>query len=485
MTSLPNIGYYCGLLVYVGFIKAEPSVPWNLTIYNNKQSWNEGYNICKNNNQTLLSIRDENKYSAMGKIAPIWRAEGYLNNDYWLGLFDISPPDGNYTWTDCTPKESWELWDTGEPDEKDTSMCVRVYQYSGKWRTFFCDDYYQIICENKLDSCWYDEYDGYKLSGMLESYGNSELDECVIRCDNKEDGDNECVAFSYSVTFKLCRLLIEGHVYIGNEPAIQIDTIHTTFVKRCYEYNIMPEMNVTVSKDRQPAHECTSEIVESTVSTVNGVSTLKIESSAMEIESSSMKIESTAGMDMLSSSKQAVFKDINPEINYTEKTSYSFTEDLAASSTMMLESVKNTAESSVTDSSIITTETSSSVKIVNYNTQLTSSSSTATPVAKTNVVCPCKCFTEIEGSTVEAEIIEEIKKELVINTTSLSSFKRKLSSASDNRSSAVVVGSIGIGFLGSIMLFVAILDFHHMFRALKNVLDHYKQNRISVVYQQQ
>ncbi|ESO82636.1 hypothetical protein LOTGIDRAFT_155650 [Lottia gigantea] len=108
-----------------------------------------------------------------------------------------------------------------------------------------------------------------------------------------------------------------------------------------------------------------------------------------------------------------------------------------------------------------------------------------TEIIPSNILCPCKCFATVElaNGTKEAEIIAEIKKELIVNTTTLSSFKRKLYSAEDSRSSVEVVGSIAIGFLGSLLLIVAMLDFHHFIRGVQNIFVKYKNRDICIVYQ--
>lgn len=52
-----------------------------------------------------------------------------------------------------------------------------------------------------------------------------------------------------------------------------------------------------------------------------------------------------------------------------------------------------------------------------------------------------------------AAIVEETKKELAVNKTSLSSFVRKKTSAKDDRPSAAGIGSVGIVML----VFVSVL----------------------------
>ncbi|KAK3105681.1 hypothetical protein FSP39_003154 [Pinctada imbricata] len=70
----------------------------------------------------------------------------------------------------------------------------------------------------------------------------------------------------------------------------------------------------------------------------------------------------------------------------------------------------------------------------------------------------CRCVCVEQNITLEAKI-EQLKNELTINRTQLSSTRRKLVCAEDPRESATRVGLIGISFIGALGIFLVSGDF--------------------------
>ncbi|XP_062611207.1 uncharacterized protein LOC134273055 [Saccostrea cucullata] len=85
--------------------------------------------------------------------------------------------------------------------------------------------------------------------------------------------------------------------------------------------------------------------------------------------------------------------------------------------------------------------------------------------------CPCDRVHPVQNLTAEElnNKIEELKKELVVNTRTLSSFIRKRTSASDERPSATGVGVIlGVGILTFLCAIIFIPDIPKLKHDLRN-----------------
>jgi len=78
----------------------------------------------------------------------------------------------------------------------------------------------------------------------------------------------------------------------------------------------------------------------------------------------------------------------------------------------------------------------------------------------TTTSCPCRCYPSLNTPDMEAKLLQ-LKKELAVNKTELSSTKRKLTCATDDRPV-----SAGIGYVG-VVLIVIILGILPLFDCLR------------------
>ena len=74
-----------------------------------------------------------------------------------------------------------------------------------------------------------------------------------------------------------------------------------------------------------------------------------------------------------------------------------------------------------------------------------------------NGTMECICVCRDTNLTVE-QIVEQRKNELMVDTETLSSTYRKLSSAPDNRSSSKTIGAIGASVLGVFVALIVLPD---------------------------
>lgn len=115
-------------------------------------------------------------------------------------------------------------------------------------------------------------------------------------------------------------------------------------------------------------------------------------------------------------------------------------------------------------------------------------STDSTESATDEQMCPCDCefmdriaFWESTGTQpeIEEEIlvskINEMKKELQVNTSELTSTKIKKISAPDSRTSASVAGYVGIIFIVVVLGSIVILDFPTLVIQIKGLWDRIRQ----------
>lgn len=111
----------------------------------------------------------------------------------------------------------------------------------------------------------------------------------------------------------------------------------------------------------------------------------------------------------------------------------------------------------------LSTETSKSSKSI-YFTQTALYSTTANPSCKRS--CPCQNLT-IYNSTDVLAVIEEIVRNLTVKKAETSKARRELTSAEDSRTSARVVGGLGIAFLSVVFAGIVVLDLPRLLLLLK------------------
>ncbi|KAK3084559.1 hypothetical protein FSP39_015347 [Pinctada imbricata] len=85
-----------------------------------------------------------------------------------------------------------------------------------------------------------------------------------------------------------------------------------------------------------------------------------------------------------------------------------------------------------------------------------------------STACTCEmiCTWESKESKVTSDREEEIRSALVVDKTSLSSTKRKLISAGDDRQSSTIIGYAGAIFISLVLFFIVIGDIMSLLRLL-------------------
>ncbi|XP_069141380.1 mucin-3A-like [Argopecten irradians] len=97
--------------------------------------------------------------------------------------------------------------------------------------------------------------------------------------------------------------------------------------------------------------------------------------------------------------------------------------------------------------------------------------STITMSTATQQNCvPCPCYTNTTNNQTVEEFREEVRKNLLVDTSTLSSSIRKKTSASDPRPSAAAVGYIGIVLLSIVFGGIALMDAGNIVRCGKVIV---------------
>ncbi|KAJ8321414.1 hypothetical protein KUTeg_001034 [Tegillarca granosa] len=124
-----------------------------------------------------------------------------------------------------------------------------------------------------------------------------------------------------------------------------------------------------------------------------------------------------------------------------------------------------------------TTSAQETTSIDFTTTQTLGITTTVTSPAPVNTGCQCKCkdlpasilnSTEAFAAFLE-EKIKEIQRSLTVNKKTISANIRKLTSATDSRTSATQVGSIGIAFLSVVLIGIVIPDLITLMQFLKRL----------------
>ncbi|XP_067656634.1 uncharacterized protein [Haliotis asinina] len=169
-----------------------------------------------------------------------------------MGMFDTSPPDADYVWSDCHPLGSWTDWAPGEPDHQTVEFCVR-YTRRGYWRTRSCDRMFHFICERPLESCWFDSRINSKLVGDGTHFTNMTLASCRRLCRN----DGNCTALT-SFQDGSCFLQTNDVPHVLTSPAMENLDSAITDIKRCVAYIVSDFDNNYIDRSRIANNTCVS-----------------------------------------------------------------------------------------------------------------------------------------------------------------------------------------------------------------------------------
>ncbi|XP_069140027.1 serine-rich adhesin for platelets-like [Argopecten irradians] len=98
----------CDMYYHAHCWTIEPTV---FTVFRDGHTWNEAREICRHNNNTLLTIPDENYWTFWKFVlSPEGEAPHRDNSRYWFGLHAPDPSDmTSLRWADCTAP-SWIEW---------------------------------------------------------------------------------------------------------------------------------------------------------------------------------------------------------------------------------------------------------------------------------------------------------------------------------------------------------------------------------------
>lgn len=168
--------------------------------------------------------------------------------------------------------------------------------------------------------------------------------------------------------------------------------------------------------------------------------------------------------------KLHVYSDITTAEALTVQTSQATTQITTSVNVQTTDSEVTTVQSTIVQTSYdITVSPEATTLIADITTMLSTTQSTAatapaiesTTTVSQIVECSCHCYRNSTNITSEElqEMILQIKSNLTVDTKSLSSSIRQLTSAHDPRVSSKNIGSFGIAVLVSIGVFLLILDF--------------------------
>ncbi|XP_060608339.1 uncharacterized protein LOC132760371 [Ruditapes philippinarum] len=138
-----------------------------------------------------------------------------------------------------------------------------------------------------------------------------------------------------------------------------------------------------------------------------------------------------------------------------------------------------TSSTTTTTTTTPTTTTSTSTSAANTMSS-TTESTTATSLISTENNSPllCYCHCTASGITLTEEQlkdrIDEIRRNLTVNVSNLSSRIRKLTSAEDKRVSAVSIGYVGVGILVVIFSAIVFIDSSLLHKDMRKLLDNIK-----------
>ncbi|XP_052074073.1 uncharacterized protein LOC127711958 [Mytilus californianus] len=112
------------------------------------------------------------------------------------------------------------------------------------------------------------------------------------------------------------------------------------------------------------------------------------------------------------------------------------------------ETFKSTSETVSNTGNVASSDNTS--EMYSFNTILSPSSE--------NCLCPCDFVSKNITAEILQSRIEELKRILIVNKTSLSSYIRKHTSAKDERPSSKAIGSMGILLLAVTICFIVLID---------------------------
>ncbi|XP_046570170.1 cell wall integrity and stress response component 2-like [Haliotis rubra] len=454
-----------------------PFEPMHFTLYENSMTWNEAARMCEGNGQRLFNLDSHSKATVFGGIVAKWRAIGKLGSkeDIWSGLHDRNKPNRDYRWSDCTAL-SWSIWYSGEPNYWNTDHCIRLDDKGLRFRTDLCNKNYKFVCEHKLGGCWFETFGGSKLSGSLHNAGGLGYTQCLKMCETYTEGGNECVATSVD-NDGTCWLSMDLDLSVVDTPAMACSSTTITDIKRCHSYSSRVQSSSYTNNNRVPQYTCTSlsptaPVTPSvTTTTMPGcvyVPTTMTSTTTTTTTTTTVITNPTVSVTTPPTTTESI--TTMPSMLLTTTTTVSpSTTSTRASTVMTSTTTSPTDTTSVTTISSPTASGPASSTITSISPPSThSTASTSTDPdkvlnKKASKLCPCSGLGRRSRNQFRLTV-----DMLVVDKATLSKSKRKLTSAHDDRESAMVIGASGVTIVSCFMLVIFLLDCDRILRQ-KNV----------------
>ncbi|XP_046584218.1 uncharacterized protein LOC124291287 [Haliotis rubra] len=320
--------------------------------------------------------------------------------------------------------------------------------------------------------------------------------ECGDLCIAYYADEKECAAFTHDKNSDQCMLLLQTDIYISGSPEIRVDQDSITAVKKCYNFYTSEESLKYLGNVQNPNSICTtlnSQNVRSDEQSTRSGSQVRIASSLVPMQSSDWQLllpspSPVAGITLM-------FEDTNTTSGLPIGILQPSPWELQPSSTLMHQTEPATpalpSQTMVQDNAISlhhddssgselpsqTQAEDSAMSLhhdgwsesllpsqthVQYNANTLHRSKTGGHVLQTQApsstrTCRCRCTVSHTGNNTRAPGMNLTK--LQVDRQKVSRYRRKLTSASDDRPSARVVGSVlGVAVLVTVGVLIVLMD---------------------------
>ncbi|KAK7463995.1 hypothetical protein BaRGS_00037993, partial [Batillaria attramentaria] len=460
------------------------------------QGWNNAKAVCANNGGHLATV---DSYST-SYLRRAFAENTFLNNDNtWIGLHDAEPEFNSlgangFVWDTCIPLSpgAWTNWAQDEPAQRYNNWCVRMSLGELQWQPEQCTSSAHFLCQQNLGPCGAFKNstagcDTASLSYMFVALSvQLTWDECLRRCMFYSNGSDSCWMFKYEADAARCSLAV------GAEPVYCADSGSSStsgssyWVRQCYSltYDQTHTFNVQPNYDAFPVDYCGA--MTTMISTDNPTTTPP-EETTTSAPSDTTTLVSTSIQANATTSEGSTSSAIADTATAAATTASSAPEDTTApparpvnvTTSVVSSNSSHTTEAGVPDKGATpgvsdkgaTTgapekRTTVTQPTAGASAAITSQGVTSagdagitnqTTVKSDPQYCDCVCKSEAPPPSVDpAEVTQQIVQELSVDKRHLSSTRRKLTCAIDNRPTAKATGGLGavllLGFAGLVIL---------------------------------
>ncbi|CAG2228271.1 unnamed protein product [Mytilus edulis] len=449
---------------------------------------------------TWCEVKDGNLVS-LDSQAAILMVEWYKDNDWsaqwtshaWTGLYSVDLNTGYWQGT-CSALD-YSYWATAQTYSS-SSPCTYMASSDLRWYYDDCTSQHHVVCQVPNGNCNFDDQNMEvdKSFDSLDAVSLPTLDDCKNRCDGYEDGSNQCWVIKYHASSENCYLYVSANPrqYLSNKANSNRNVFYST--RDCFSASILQEPAPSASLDMQtlvkncietttagylstPPPE-TSEYqllttrtdnnykssyittMENKDTTKSGTTINIVHKTTTALSTNKLTPETTTHMKTTeplvtlnngntTQNSLRTEKPITDGFQSTTKLNKSITLSIMTSEYFTTEETLISTSQTVSNTGSVASSENTS-EMDRFNTILSLSSE--------NCVCPCDFVSKNITAEMLQNRIDELKRILTVDKTTLSSYIRKHTSAKDERPSSKAIGSMGILLLTLTICFIVLID---------------------------